>query len=187
MTKVLRPSVMCASEWFKRDTRDEQAWKQVRLQALRRDDWTCVYCGFRAMKFMQVNHIGAEDNHELDNLETICKPCHCVLHMGICASNGDLTVIESHANQVDIVRQTRMLVHQQTAWALIEQTILEQFLLPGGRMYDSAESVGWANTMLASVDPGEFRGYLPEGLAVVFHEEGPWKQFPESVHKWGMV
>ncbi len=187
MTKVLRPSVMRSSEWFKREMRDEQVWKQARLQVLTRDNWTCVYCGFRALKFMQVNHIGAEDNHELDNLETICKPCHCVLHMGIESSNGTLTVIESTANQGDIVRQTRMLVHQQMAWPLIEQAILAQFLPPSGRIYDRAESVGWANTMLVSIAPGAFRGYLPEGLAVVFHEEGPWKQFPESVHKWGMI
>jgi hypothetical protein len=30
-----------------------------------------------------------------------------------------------------------------------------------------------------------FREYLPDGLTGVFHEEGPWQQFPEAVHKWG--
>jgi hypothetical protein len=43
----------------------------------------------------------------------------------------------------------------------------------------------WANKMLASIPIGEYRGYLSDGMAVVFHEEGPWEQFPEVVHKWG--
>ena len=133
-----------------------------------------------------VNHIGAEDSHDLQNLETVCKACHAVLHMGINASLGYLTVIESVANQADIVRQTRKLMHMHTPWLSLEQKILEQFLTPDGHVYDEDESVMLANKMLASIPAGEFRRYLPEGLAVVFHEEGPWKQFPEAVHKWGL-
>ncbi len=63
---------------------------------------------------------------------------------------------------------------------------MEQFLTSDGHVYDKNESVAWANKMLAAIPAGGFRGYLPEGLAVVFHEEGPWKQFPEAVHKWGL-
>ena len=186
MAKLLRPSVMRSSEWYKRERRDAEEWNAIRSQVLRRDNWTCVYCDFRAYKFMMVNHIGAEDSHDLQNLETVCKACHAVLHMGINSSLGYVTVIESTANQADIVRQTRTLMHLQTPWPTLEQQILDQFLIPGGRVYDGNESVGWANEMLASIPRGEFRGYLPEGLAVVFHEEGPWNQFPEAVHKWGM-
>ncbi len=81
--KELRPSVMRSSEWWKREQRDEGQWQQLRDQIKRRDNWTCVYCGFRSYKFMMVNHIGAEDNHIPENLETICKPCHAVLHIGV--------------------------------------------------------------------------------------------------------
>jgi hypothetical protein len=41
---------------------------------------------------MQVNHIGAEDDHRLENLETVCPACHSVPHLGINALNGTLTV-----------------------------------------------------------------------------------------------
>lgn len=186
MAKLLRPSVMRSSEWYKRENRDAEEWNRIRLQVLKRDNQTCVYCDFRASRFMMVNHIGAEDSHDLHNLETVCKACHAVLHMGINASSGYLTVIESTANQADIVRQTRKLVHLHTAWPSLEQKILKQFLTSGGHICDKNESVSWANKMLAAIPTGEFRGYLPEGLAVVFHEEGPWKQFPEAVHKWGL-
>jgi len=185
MPKPLRPSVIRSSEWYKRIERDEQQWQATRLQVLQRDNWTCVYCAFRAKKFMMVNHIGAEDNHQLENLETVCKPCHSILHIGINAMNGYLTVIESTADQTDIVRETRRLVHRNTPWPTIEKIILEQFLLPDGKIYDRTESILWANKMLAAIPGDGYRSYLPEGLAVAFHEEGPWQHFPEAVHKWG--
>ncbi len=177
---------MRSSEWYKQERRDPKEWKTFRSQVLKRDNWTCVYCGFRAYKFMMVNHIGAEDSHDLQNLETVCKPCHAVLHMGVNSQLGYISVIESAADQANIVRQTRRLVHLQTSWSTIEQQILNRFLTPGARIYDKDESVEWANKMLTSIPDGEFRGYLPEGLAVVFHEEGPWEGFPEAVHKWGV-
>jgi hypothetical protein len=185
MAKMLRPSVMRSSEWYKREERDTAAWKTIREQVLKRDNWTCVYCGFRAYKFMMVNHIGPEDNHDPENLETVCKPCHSVLHIGVNAMNGYVTVIESDTDQAEIVRATRRLVCMHTPWTEIEKKVLEQFLRPGGKVYDQEESIAWANRMLASIPKEGFRGYLPDGMAVVFHEEGAWKEFPEAVHKWG--
>ena len=183
--KELRPSVMRPSEWWKREQRNEEQWRQLRDQVKRRDNWTCVYCGFRSYKFMMVNHIGAEDNHTLENLETVCKPCHIVLHIGVNALHGYLSVIDSTARQVEIVRYTRKLVHSQTLWPSIEQQVLAQFLAPDGKVYNQEESVAWANRILHAIPPHEFRGYLPEGLAVIFHEQGPWQDFPEAVHMWG--
>jgi len=183
--KELRPSVMRVSEWWKREKRDPEEWKQTRGEVLKRDNYTCVYCGFRAYKFMMVNHIGAEDNNDIQNLETICKPCHSVLHMGVNAIEGYLTVIESTANQTDVVRQTRSLIHRLTPWPALEVKILDQFLTPNGKVYNKEESITWANKMLDSIPQNEFRGFLPAGLAVAFHEEGEWQQFPEAAHKWG--
>ena len=183
--KELRPSVMRSSEWWKREHRDEGLWQQLRNQIKQRDNWTCVYCGFRSYKFMMVNHIGAEDNHSPENLETICKPCHAVLHIGVNALQGYLSVIDSTAQQVEIVRYTRRLVHLQTPWPTIEQQVLAQFLAPSGKVYSQEESVAWANKIIHSIPPNEFRGYLPDGFAVIFHEQGPWQNFPEAIHMWG--
>jgi hypothetical protein len=175
MAKLLRPSVIRSSEWDKREERDPEKWRCVREQVLRRDRWTCVYCRFRASKFMMVNHIGSEDNHTIENLETVCKPCHSVLHMGVNAMKGYVSVLESDASQTEIVRTTRALICMRTSWTEIEKQILAQFLPPLGKVYDREESIAWANRMLASIAPEEYRAYLPDGLAVIFHEEGVWE------------
>ena len=186
MPKTLRPSVMRQSEWFKREQRDPEAWKRITTQVKERDHWTCAYCGFRSEKFMQVNHIGAEDDDRLENLELVCKPCHQVLHMGINSAQGYISVIQSDADQVQIVRRTRALVQGGATWPDIERLILQEFLVPGGTIYSREESVELANDALGAIPPDAYRGYLPTELVVVFHEEGPWKTFPETVHRWGI-
>jgi HNH endonuclease len=187
MPKLLRPSVMTTREWYKREQRDPVAWEAVRAQVRTRDANTCVYCGHHARKFMQVNHIGAEDDHRLENLELVCKPCHEVLHMGASSLQGCVSVIDSHADQAQIVRRTRALVRAGAGWAEIETRIQDEFLASAGRMYTQGESVELANELLAEVAPGSFRAYLRAGLAVVFHETGPWQSFPERAHRWGIL
>ena len=92
MAKILHASVMRRDEWFKE--RDPEEWKRIRNQVLTRDNYTCVYCGWKARRFQQVNHIGAEDNHRLDNLETVCQACHAVLHIGIKSMNGLISAFD---------------------------------------------------------------------------------------------
>ena len=69
--RILRPSVIRQSEWYKREERDPIEWKTTVEQVKLRDRNICVYCGIRSYKFMMVNHIGAEDNHDLANLELV--------------------------------------------------------------------------------------------------------------------
>ena len=52
-------------------------WKRIRLQVLRRDAYTCAYCGISPVN--QVDHVwprsrGGEDT--LDNLVAACEPCN---------------------------------------------------------------------------------------------------------------
>jgi hypothetical protein len=183
--KVLRPSVMAAPEWFKE--RDPEQWRIVRQQVLVRDKYTCVYCAFTCRKFMQVNHIGAEDDHRPENLETVCPACHSVMHMGINVLQGIITLFDckkSLNSMAPIVRQTRKLVKE--GWPLedIEVSIIGTFRRDGGRIYNKEASLAFANTMVTSITAPDFRAYLPEGLAIVFHEEGPWNNFPERTWKW---
>lgn len=183
--RLLRPSVMRRSEWDK--DRDQAHWKRVKTQVLARDQDTCVYCQYSSSKFMQVNHIGAEDNHEIDNLETVCRACHSVLHLGISAMHGALTVFECKPegeNVATIVAHTRSLVAKHVDWTEIERQILERFAQPGGKVCDKRQSVSWANKMLHTIAPDDYRGYLPDGLSVCFHEEGEWNGFPEITWKW---
>lgn len=183
--KVLRASVMVSSEWYRE--RDQSQWKRRRREVLQRDQYTCVYCTLRCEKFMQVNHIGAEDNDDLENLETVCAACHSVLHLGISAMEGMLTVFECKPevkNMAAVVCVTRALVAREVPWDEIEKHVFQRFARSGGRHYDERGSVGFANRMLSSIPRGKFRGYLPQGLAVMFHEAGQWMQYPERVWKW---
>jgi hypothetical protein len=60
---------MTSREWHK--DRNQTEWDTTKQEVCKRDEYTCVYCQITARKFMQVNHIGAEDDHSLENLETI--------------------------------------------------------------------------------------------------------------------
>lgn len=61
-------------------------WSMVRRAAMRRDQWTCRTCGARPRTTpMEVNHIvplgdgshaTASCRHHLNNVETLCRPCH---------------------------------------------------------------------------------------------------------------
>jgi hypothetical protein len=185
LMKVLRPSVMAAREWFKE--RDPEQWRLIRQQILVRDKYTCVYCAHTSRKFMQVNHIGAEDDHRAENLETVCPACHSVMHLGINVLQGVITLFEckkSLTNMATVVRETRKLVKQDWPLEDIEVSIIGTFRRSGGSIYDKERSLTFANALVTSIQPPDFRAYLPEGLGVVFHLEGPWKGFPERAWKW---
>jgi hypothetical protein len=183
--KCLRASVIKSGEWFKE--RDMDLWKATRQRVLQRDHHTCTYCRLQCHKFMQVNHIGAEDNHELDNLETVCPACHSVMHLGINVMERRMSVFDCKTevtNMAAIVCVTRALIAKKMVWSKIEQCIYERFARPDGVVYDDSESLRFANQMLSSIPEGEFRGYLPEGKAIMFHEAEPWQGYPESVWRW---
>ena len=68
-------------DYYRNDYLKSDAWQRKRYVVLKRDNWTCVYCGARAT---QVHHkryapknIGKEP---IEWLVSICKPCHDVKH-----------------------------------------------------------------------------------------------------------
>jgi hypothetical protein len=90
--------------------RQSSEWKKIRLRILERDDFTCGYCGYRAEKYQQVNHIdGNPKNNDDSNLEVICPDCHKVMHSGLWATKmGTMKLYKkSDYSQMDIVRITR--------------------------------------------------------------------------------
>jgi len=76
-------------------------------------------------------------------------------------------------NMARIVYATRVLVSRKTPWSDIERQVLEHYALPGGRAYTCDETTGLANQMLKTIPPGEYRRYLPEGKAILFHASPP--------------
>lgn len=50
---------------------------------LKRDDYTCQYCGFKAKKFQEIHHLDNDHKNNADsNLITTCTLCHMVNHVG---------------------------------------------------------------------------------------------------------
>ncbi|GCF10791.1 HNH endonuclease [Dictyobacter arantiisoli] len=185
MSKILRISVMQAGEWFK--DRDPEEWRRKRAQVLRQSQYTCSYCQLTCRKFMQVNHIGAEDDHRPENLETVCPACHSVMHLGINILEGTLSIFDCLPevnNMAAIVCATRALVARDLPWEQIEDQILQRFAAPAGRLYSRGESLDFANDLLRAIQPGAYRSYLAAGKAILFHAASPWNDYPERIWRW---
>lgn len=90
----------------------DTAYKQARARALRRDDFTCQFCGFKHEK-NEVHH--ANDDHEDHsdaNLVTACVLCHMCHHLGFAGiqNRGKLIYLpETTIDQAGLNQVVRML------------------------------------------------------------------------------
>lgn len=83
--KKLYPSFADPETWREniKEKISKEEWKKLRLKILKRDDYTCRYCGFKAKKWQIVHHIdGNPNNNDEGNLETICPMCNLIHHAG---------------------------------------------------------------------------------------------------------
>jgi len=82
----------------------DDAFVRVRKGVLRRDNYTCQYCGFTCPPkllpgtggsgYLEVHHIDDDHgNNDEMNLVTICPMCHLVFHVGFHGFQGSATVI----------------------------------------------------------------------------------------------
>lgn len=89
-----------------------EAWKEIRLKTLLRDNYTCQYCGYQSPKYQIVDHIdGNPENNDDSNLQTVCQMCNLVKHSGQgCVVQGVVDLFkESKYNQNDIIKITRQM------------------------------------------------------------------------------
>lgn len=112
-----------AKSWRLNDGEDRQKedadfYQQTRPSVLRRDSWTCQFCGFRtnAQKkedkkslkfsgFLEVHHIDNDhsNNDDESNLITCCPFCHGVFHCGFAGhTNRGKIVFMPYIEQKDI-------------------------------------------------------------------------------------
>ncbi len=87
-------------------------WRELRLNILKRDNYTCQYCGFIAEKWQIVHHVdGNPANNEEANLETICPMCNLIHHSGQgCEIQGVVDIFrESSYSQNEIIKITRKM------------------------------------------------------------------------------
>lgn len=86
--------------------------KEIRPRILKRDNYTCSYCGYRSEQGMSVNHLdGNPKNNEDSNLETVCRECHMIMHSGLFTVVMKVIEVykESKFSQNEIVQITRKM------------------------------------------------------------------------------
>lgn len=112
--KRLYPSYANPETWRNNihDKITKEEWKKLRLKILRRDNYTCQYCGFRTEKWQLVHHLnGNPNNNEDNNLETICPMCNLINHSGQgCVIQGIVDLYEkTNYSQNEIIKITRRM------------------------------------------------------------------------------
>lgn len=66
-----------------------EGMKKYRDVVLKRDNYTCQGCGYRAEKFQEIHHIdGDHANYKESNLETLCPLCHQLFHPDTATISG---------------------------------------------------------------------------------------------------
>lgn len=89
---------------------DQVDWQCLRARVLKRDDFTCQYCGYRSEKYQIVHHLDENPiNNDESNLTTICQMCNLIVHSGQgCVVKGIVELYKkSNFNQNEIVQITR--------------------------------------------------------------------------------
>jgi hypothetical protein len=164
---ILRPSVINPKLWYpERPSKTE--WDRIRKIVLERDNFTCSYCGHRAIKYMNIHHLNETGESNPDNLATICVACHAVLHIGRNISMKIIEIWESQISQVEIVRRTREGIRAGETLEIINSKI-EKNLGPY-----SPDSIEYANGLI-SLMGDRSRAFLKEPLSVIFVNLHRWQ------------
>ncbi len=163
----LRPTVSAPHTWYpRRPPKDE--WDRVRKIVLDRDNHTCRFCGHRALKWMNIHHIGDTSYSDSGNLITTCVACHAVLHMGRNLALGIVEIWKSEISQLAIVRRTREEIKGGKSLADIKSQLpLAPTALPPG-------SIDHAKNLLDRIGDRETISF-PKPLCAVFVSFKRWQ------------
>ena len=169
----LRPSIQHPRLW-RGEQPPKQIWDKLREEVLDRDDFTCRWCGHRALKYMHVHHRYGGFDHSPEKLATCCVACHAVMHIGRSLLYGTVEIWLCSLNQVEIVIRTRSLVQQ--GWTLAE--INSSLKLKAGPL--PANAIQYADRLvdIAKRNPAYFTTYnlaLPKPLCAVFIDLKKWQ------------
>jgi len=164
----LRPGIINPQFWCPDRSALE---KKQRKAVLERDNYTCVSCDHRALKYMNLHHLEESEDNSINNLATMCVACHAVMHIGRNLALGTIEIWASEISQVDIVRQTR-------AGIRVGET-LEQIKkgLPIKKPHSvPPNSVEWANSLVKECgQSGAARCSLKPPLCAIFVKFKRWQ------------
>lgn len=163
----LRPTVGAPHTWYP-ERPPEKEWDRLRKIVLDRDNHTCRFCGHRALKWMNIHHVGEPSWSDPDNLITTCVACHAVLHTGRNLALGIIEIWNSKLSQVGIVQRTREAIKQGKSLAEIKSDLpLSPAALPPGspdHAKDALSKIGDRDTIS-----------LPKPLCAVFVNLKRWQ------------
>lgn len=89
-----------------------EAWQEFRKKILERDNYTCVYCGYKSQKYQIADHIdGNPENNADSNMQVICQMCNLIKHAGQgCEVQAVVDLYrKSKYNQNTIIKITRKM------------------------------------------------------------------------------
>ena len=98
------------SENWRESKYPDKNWRALRKLILERDNYTCIYCGYKSDKYQIVHHIDDNPtNDDEDNLQTVCQMCNLILHAGQgCSLQGVVDLYcYSDYSQEEIIRKSR--------------------------------------------------------------------------------
>lgn len=171
---IFRPGITNPSLWFP-ERPSETQWDRIRKVVLTRDDYTCRYCGHRALKYMHVHHVADSGDNDPGNLATVCVACHAVLHLGNNLRLQTVEIWKSDLSQVEIVQTTRALV----ATGMSLERIKKQLKLKRG--VHAPDSIDYANDLIEKMGDAP-RASLKEPLCAIFVKFKRWQIEQDSAY-----
>lgn len=93
--------------------------KSLRFEVLKRDKFTCQYCGGKAPEvLLQVDHIHPESKgggHDVLNLITSCQPCNSGKSDKLLSENA---AIEKKRNQLEELQERKEQIEMMAEWQM---------------------------------------------------------------------
>lgn len=164
---VLRPGITNPRLWFPERPKESE-WRKIRQVAMDRENWTCIYCGHRALKWMNGHHIGDSNDHSPQNIAPVCVGCHAVLHIGYSLIKEVVEVWECDIPQVEIVRFTRLGVKNGLALSEIKKQLpIKEGIYP-------PNYTDYANDLILRINEAP-RACLDKPLSAIFIKLDRWQ------------
>lgn len=138
--KKLLPIVLSARRpsWRMADAHADESdsrFLKIRSQILQRDDHSCAFCGFRAMRFQEMHHLDDDHgNNKSSNLVTACCFCHACFHLGMAGTRRTGVVIWCpELSQAEINNVCRAVFVAETVGGTQEQAARALYAALSGR------------------------------------------------------
>jgi intracellular multiplication protein IcmJ len=128
----------------------DQEFQRVKKKALERDNHTCRFCGFRAMKWQEVHHFNDDHaDNSLENLVTACIYCHMVQHIGLAGASREAILI--YRPEITQAQLHNLVRTAQVAERAFEQMKAEEAVRKNPNLKVTGEAAEMGKSLMASL------------------------------------